>query len=369
MAKLTRISPTVANLGPQDVGALPVAGTAVNSAKLENKTKAQIIVEARTGYVPETRTVNSIPLSANVVLTPANIGSAPAVHSHAYIPLSEKNRPNGIPTLDAKGKVLSSQLPPLSLKQSHVAQNESEMLALDAEPGDLCIRIDTNKTLVLIQAPSTVLSNWQSILSPTDSVQSFNGLRGVVVVDAADLGGEMAFNKNSAFNKNFGTSASTVAAGNDPRIVNAVPNNRTINNKPLTTNLTLSATDVGALGATATATNSYKLEGKTKAQVIAEARAGLASTGTSYTKAESDGRYQRKDLMGAALRDLIRTVDIQVVSTSSSVSLPNDSVSTILVMAISGALQTSEAYTLSGKTVTFAEPLEKDDIVTIIGFK
>lgn len=50
--------------------------------------------------------------------------------------------------------------------------------------------------------------------------------------------------------------------------------------------------ELGALGATDTAVNSSKLEGSTKAQVIADARSGLALAGTSYSKGESDARYK-----------------------------------------------------------------------------
>lgn len=50
-------------------------------------------------------------------------------------------------------------------------------------------------------------------------------------------------------------------------------------------------TEIGALGATDTAVNSAKLEGSTKAQVIADARTGLELAGTAYSKGESDARY------------------------------------------------------------------------------
>lgn len=47
-----------------------------------------------------------------------------------------------------------------------------------------------------------------------------------------------------------GNTADTVAAGDDPRIVNAVPNTRKINNKRLNGDITLTATDVKALAVT-----------------------------------------------------------------------------------------------------------------------
>ena len=48
------------------------------------------------------------------------------------------------------------------------------------------------------------------------------------------------------------------------------------------------------LGKTEKAADSAKLEGKSKSQVVAEARTGLASVGTSYTKLESDNLAKTK---------------------------------------------------------------------------
>lgn len=45
----------------------------------------------------------------------------------------------------------------------------------------------------------------------------------------------------------IGTTTGTAAAGNDSRIINAVPNTRTINGKPLDSNIQLTASDVSAL--------------------------------------------------------------------------------------------------------------------------
>ena len=49
----------------------------------------------------------------------------------------------------------------------------------------------------------------------------YNGSSAVTLL-ASDIGAEPAFEKNTAFNKNFGTEANTVAQGNDSRITGAV---------------------------------------------------------------------------------------------------------------------------------------------------
>lgn len=72
--------------------------------------------------------------------------------------------------------------------------------------------------------------------------------------------------------------------------VNALPSGEWI--RFYTTSDKPTLTELGALGATATAVNSEKLEGSTKAQVIADARTGLELAGTAYSKGESDARYK-----------------------------------------------------------------------------
>lgn len=95
-----------------------------------------------------------------------------------------------------------------------------------------------------------------------------------------------------------GTVAGTVAAGNDSRIVNAVPNTRKINGHALNADASLTAGDVGAY---------TKPEGDTRYQpkgnytpageayTKAASDAAYAPKTSVYTKTESDGRYPTKD--------------------------------------------------------------------------
>lgn len=57
------------------------------------------------------------------------------------------------------------------------------------------------------------------------AVDSVNGQTGAVVLDASDVGAEPAFEKKSAFNKDFGTTEGTVCQGNDSRLSDARPAN------------------------------------------------------------------------------------------------------------------------------------------------
>lgn len=59
-------------------------------------------------------------------------------------------------------------------------------------------------------------------------VTSVNGQTGAVTLTAGDVGAEPAFTKNTAFNKDFGTTAGTVMQGNDSRVTTAVSDISTI---------------------------------------------------------------------------------------------------------------------------------------------
>jgi hypothetical protein len=83
-------------------------------------------------------------------------------------------------------------------------------------------------------------------------VQSIFGRTGTVTAQAGDYGSfyEPVFSKNTAFNKNFGTAAGTVAEGNDSRIVNAL-------------STSVAASTYQPIGTYATATNSMVFTNKT----------------------------------------------------------------------------------------------------------
>ncbi|MBX8812395.1 hypothetical protein HBA91_07140 [Ochrobactrum sp. MR34] len=101
----------------------------------------------------------------------------------------DRGVPNGVATLDAGGKIPSSQLPPVAISETFVVNSQASMLALVAERGDIAVRPDLNKTFILRLEPATVLANWQEILTPADGVLSVNGLTGPVInLTAGDVG-------------------------------------------------------------------------------------------------------------------------------------------------------------------------------------
>ena len=176
------------------------------------------------------------------------------------INLSEKGAINGVATLGSDGKVPNSQIPALAISETFPVSSQAQMLALSqADQGDVAIRSDISKSFILRVLPSSVLGNWSELLTPTSAVTTVFGRNGTVTAQTGDYNTsqvaesidkyyqtynqklyndatssiqtqlnakqasgsyEIAFSKNTAFNKNFGTTAGTVVEGNDGRINN-----------------------------------------------------------------------------------------------------------------------------------------------------
>jgi len=155
------------------------------------------------------------------------------------------------------GKIPASQLPPVSTVETFVVADEAARLALTAQTGDIAVQTGNpgRGTYILQGADPAVSGDWVLMVNPTDAVSSVNGYQGVVVLSKADIGLSNVDNTSDA-NKPIstatqtalngkantshvhsgadittgtvpyarlpvGTSAGTVAAGDDARMTNA----------------------------------------------------------------------------------------------------------------------------------------------------
>jgi len=103
----------------------------------------------------------------------------------SYVKTSSLGVPLGVAQLDSSGLVPTSQIPALAISKPQVVASQAAMLALTAQPGDVAIRTDLNKTFMLAGV-SSVLADWIQI-SANVTVQSINGQTGVVQLTAADV--------------------------------------------------------------------------------------------------------------------------------------------------------------------------------------
>ncbi|WP_421288134.1 glycine-rich domain-containing protein [Aeromonas veronii] len=101
------------------------------------------------------------------------------------VPSAQKGAANGVATLDGSGKVPVNQIPATAITDTFVVNTQAAMLALTAEVGDIAVRTDLNKSFILRVAGAATLANWQELLTPTDSVQSVDGMTGAVTIATA----------------------------------------------------------------------------------------------------------------------------------------------------------------------------------------
>jgi hypothetical protein len=101
---------------------------------------------------------------------------------------TQKGAVNGLATLGADQKIPTSQLPALAITETFVVLDQTEMLALTAQTGDVAIRVDLNKSFILSDNDPSILANWKELLTPTDSVLSVNGQTGAVTLTTSHIG-------------------------------------------------------------------------------------------------------------------------------------------------------------------------------------
>lgn len=87
--------------------------------------------------------------------------------------------------LDSNGKLPEGVLPSLSIVDVYTVASTAEMVALDAQKGDMAIV--GSDTYILSATPASTLANWVKIPHPTGVVQSVNGKTGVVVLTTSDV--------------------------------------------------------------------------------------------------------------------------------------------------------------------------------------
>lgn len=112
---------------------------------------------------------------------------APSSHTHAIsdvtglqAALDEK------PTLDSSGHVPISLLPAIAITSIQSAANQTAMLALTAQMGDVVIRTDENNTYIHNGGTSGTMADYTALLFPTAAVSSVHGRTGVVAAASGD---------------------------------------------------------------------------------------------------------------------------------------------------------------------------------------
>lgn len=99
---------------------------------------------------------------------------------------AQKGVANGLASLDAAGKIPSSQIPALAISSISTVNSQAAQLALVAQEGDVAVRTDQNRSYIHNGGTSGTMADWTQLL--TDNlVLSVNGQVGSVVLTTTNI--------------------------------------------------------------------------------------------------------------------------------------------------------------------------------------
>ncbi len=136
------------------------------------------VLKAPGGVLTSGATTTDLPEGTNLYWTQTRFNTALAAVSGAA---------SGVCPLDSTSHIPSSYLPALAFNNTYVVASQSAMLALTANPGDICVRTDLSQTFILSTLPASTLANWVQLLQPSNAVTSVNSLTGAVVLTTTNI--------------------------------------------------------------------------------------------------------------------------------------------------------------------------------------
>lgn len=237
-------------LTPSDIGAaasshgnhVPTTQTANNKVFLRNDNSWQNVTPANIGAVPTTRKVNSKPLSSDVTLTPSDIGAANEQHNHSADEIN-----SGILPIERGGTNASTSTQALEnlggVPKTRTVNNKalSNDISLTANDVGASASGHSHAFSAITSKPTTLSGYGITDAVPATRKVNNKALSSDISLTASDVGAS-ASGHSHAFNTL--TSKPTTLSGYG--ITDAVPATRKVNGKVLSGDISLSASDVGA---------------------------------------------------------------------------------------------------------------------------
>lgn len=352
-------------------GKISATETTMDTTPTANSTKVVTsggVKAALDGKVPTSRTINGKALSANITLSASDVSA---------IPSSEKGANNGVAELDETGKVPSSQLP--SYVDDVLEYNSLNNFPATGESGKIYIAKDTNKTYRW--SGTTYVQISASLSLGETSSTAYRGDRGKEAyehsqvtsgnphnVTKSDVGlGNVVNTGDSATPISGGTTKFTTG-GAYTELAKKVDKTRTVNGHALSSDVTVSKSDVG-LGnvgnfkAVSTVAN-QGLTATEKSNARTNIGAGTSSFSGSYndlTNRPSTVMYCTcATVAGTALKELVKVNNCELVvgtivavkfsatNTASSVQFTFDGGTTKYSIYYNNAVYTGASSNITG---------------------
>ena len=216
------------------------------SAVLPNYMSKAEYAGTKAGYVKAAETADKLTNAVTINGVSFDGSQNITVADNTKIPLTEKGVANGVATLDANGQVPSAQLPSYVddviegyYYNSQFYTTAEHTATITPEKGKIYVDITdpnnpvsyrwTGTAYVDIANPIDIATQEEAVAG-TDNTKMMTPLRteqaiaakGYITETAADAAYEpIIADKGTAFNKDFGTTAGTVAEGNDPRFTDS----------------------------------------------------------------------------------------------------------------------------------------------------
>ena len=244
--KFLRNDNTWQDVTPANIGAVPT-GRKVNGKALTGDIN---LSASDVSAVPTSRTINSKPLTGDISLGASDVGAASASHSHSAsdvgaAPVSHGNHVPAIETAN-NAKFLRNDNQWATVTPSNIG-------AAPASHGNHVPATETADNAKFLRNDNS----WQKVTPanigavPTSRTINSKPLTGNINLTASDVGAASASHGNHV--PSTGTADNKKFLRNDntwqdvtPANIGAVPTSRTINSKPLTGDISLGASDVGA---------------------------------------------------------------------------------------------------------------------------
>ena len=229
------------------------------------------------GGVPKTRTVNNKALSSDISLTASDVGASASGHSHAFSTLTSKPTTlSGYGITDAVPATRKVNNKALSSDISLTASDVGAATSVQGTKADSALQgVKVNGTLVTPDSNKTVNIDATSIsaATPEQGAKADSAIQGI-----QGNGTTIAPNANKIVNIT-------------PSNIGAVPTSRTVNGKALSSNISLTASDVGAAASShgnhvptvQTASNKIFLRNDNTWQTVTPSNIGAAESSHNHS--------------------------------------------------------------------------------------